>query len=573
MKANAVAKGHKAPLSKRLKRDWHKNKWKYIMILPVLIYLFLFCYKPMYGLVIAFKDYKITRGIEGSNWSNPWYKWFLNFFTDPYFGRLLKNTFLISGLTILFGFPAPIILALMINEVKNSAFKRTVQTITYMPYFISMVVLCGLLKTFCMQDGLFAQIAVLFGGKAQNYLANPAYFRTIYVLSDIWSGIGWNSIIYLAALSSIDQQQYEAARVDGANRFEQMIHITLPGLVPTIMVLFILRMGNILNVGYEKILLLYNSAQMQVYSNKGREFGMQTKVKKQKMKSSLGDKIFVIINTVILLCMCFVTLYPIWYVLCASMTSNTYLVSHPGIMLWPHEVTFGAYKMAFSHPLLLSGYKNTLIVLAVSLPINILLTLFAGYFMASKDVMFKPLIQGLIMFTMFFSGGMIPAYLNVRSLGLYNSLWALILPGALSVYNSIICKTAIESVPESLKESAYIDGANDVIILFKIIVPLIKATLAVLLLYYGVAHWNAWFNASIYLKDNEKLPIQNIMRAILIANSNVLNSAAAENDQVNQFAEAIKYSTIILTTVPVLCIYPFIQKYFVKGVMIGAVKG
>ena len=307
---------------------------------------------------------------------------------------------------------------------------------------------------------------------------------------------------------------------------------------------------------------------MQVYSNKGREFGMQTKVKKQKMKSSLGDKIFVI-----LLCMCFVTLYPIWYVLCASMTSNTYLVSHPGIMLWPHEVTFGAYKMAFSHPLLLSGYKNTLIVLAVSLPINILLTLFAGYFMASKDVMFKPLIQGLIMFTMFFSGGMIPAYLNVRSLGLYNSLWALILPGALSVYNSIICKTAIESVPESLKESAYIDGANDVIILFKIIVPLIKATLAVLLLYYGVAHWNAWFNASIYLKDNEKLPIQNIMRAILIANSNVLNSAAAENDQVNQFAEAIKYSTIILTTVPVLCIYPFIQKYFVKGVMIGAVKG
>lgn len=300
---------------------------------------------------------------------------------------------------------------------------------------------------------------------------------------------------------------------------------------------------------------------------------MRTKVKKQKMKTSLGDKIFVVINSAILIYLCFVTLYPIWYVLCASLTSNTYLVSHPGIMLWPHEVTFGAYKMAFSHPLLLSGYKNTLLILAVSLPINILMTLFAGYFMASKDVMFKPLIQGLIMFTMFFSGGMIPAYLNIRSLGLYNSFWALVLPGALSVYNSIICKTAIESVPESLKESAYIDGANDVIILFRIIVPLIKATLAVLLLYYGVGHWNAWFNASIYLKDNEKLPIQNIMRAILIANSNVLNSAAAENDQVNQFAEAIKYSTIILTTVPVLCIYPFIQKYFVKGVMIGAVKG
>ncbi|MGN0316126.1 MAG: carbohydrate ABC transporter permease [Fusicatenibacter sp.] len=300
---------------------------------------------------------------------------------------------------------------------------------------------------------------------------------------------------------------------------------------------------------------------------------MQAKTKRHKMKTSTGDKVFTLVNTLILVFLCIVTLYPIWYVLCASLTSNSYLVSHPGIMLWPHEITFGAYKLAFSHPLLLSGYKNILIVLAVSLPLNILLTLFAGYFMASKKVMFKPVLQGLIMFTMFFSGGMIPAYLNVRSLGLYNSLWALILPGALSVYNSIICKTAIEAVPDSLKESAYIDGANDVVILFRIVVPLIKATLAVLLLYYGVGHWNAWFNASIYLKDNEKLPIQNIMRAILISNSNVLNSAAAENDQVNQFAEAIKYSTIILTTVPVLCIYPFVQKYFVKGVMIGAVKG
>ena len=193
--------------------------------------------------------------------------------------------------------------------------------------------------------------------------------------------------------------------------------------------------------------------------------------------------------------------------------------------------------------------------------------------MASKKMMFKPVIQFLILFTMFFSGGMIPSYLNIRSLGLYNSLFALILPGAVSVYNSIICKTAIEAMPDSLMGSAYIDGANDLTILFRIVAPLIKPTMAVLLLYYGVGHWNSWFNASIYLQDNNKLPIQNIMRAILIANSNVLNSAAAENDQVNQFAEAIKYATIILTTVPVLCIYPFVQKYFVKGVMIGAVKG
>lgn len=273
MKADAVStkkienpgkNSQNSTLAKRLRRDWNLNKWKYIMIIPVLIYLILFCYKPMYGLVIAFKDYKITRGIAGSSWADPWFKWFLNFITDPYFPRVIKNTFLISGLTILFGFPTPILLALLINEVRNKAFKRTVQTITYMPYFISTVVMCGIIKVFCMQDGLFAQIAVALGGTAENYLANPQYFRTVYVLSDIWQKIGWDSIIYLAALSAIDQEQYEAARVDGANRFQQMLHITLPGLIPTIMILFILRMGNMLNVGYEKILLLYNATTYEV---------------------------------------------------------------------------------------------------------------------------------------------------------------------------------------------------------------------------------------------------------------------------------------------------------------------
>lgn len=300
--------------------------------------------------------------------------------------------------------------------------------------------------------------------------------------------------------------------------------------------------------------------------------------KKQEMhgmaiKKSTGDKIFDAANAILMILLCFITLYPMWYVLCASFTENSYLVAHPGAIFWPHGFTVGSYKLAFSHPLILSGYLNILFVLAVSLPINIALTLFCGYFLASKNVLFKKPVLFIIMFTMFFSGGMIPAYLNIRELGLYNSLWALILPGAMSVYNAIICRTAVQAVPESLTESAYIDGANDLVIVFRIILPLIMPTIAVLLLYYGVGHWNAWFNASIYLKDNNKLPIQNVLRSILIANSNILNSAAAENDQVNQFAESIKYSTIILTTVPVLCIYPFLQKYFVKGVMIGAVKG
>ncbi len=264
MQSNAAKIKQTYTFRKRLSRDWNLNKWKYIMIIPVLVYLVLFCYKPMYGLIIAFKDYKITRGIQGSSWADPWFKWFVSFITDPYFPRIIKNTFLLSGLTIVFSFPAPIILALLINEVRKNSFKRTVQTITYMPYFISMVVLCAMINVYCKQNGLFSQVAVFFGGTAQNYLADPKYFRVIYVLSDIWQRIGWDSIIYLAALSSIDQEQYEAARVDGANRLQQMLKITLPGLLPTIVMLFILRMGGILNVGYEKILLLYNPSTYEV---------------------------------------------------------------------------------------------------------------------------------------------------------------------------------------------------------------------------------------------------------------------------------------------------------------------
>ena len=291
------------------------------------------------------------------------------------------------------------------------------------------------------------------------------------------------------------------------------------------------------------------------------------------IKASVGSCVFDVVNTIVLIALCFVTLYPMWYCLCASFTSTSYLSAHQGVLFWPQMFTTSAYRLAFTHPLLLSGYKNIMIVLLVSLPINIILTLFTGYFLASKDVMLKPVIQFLIMFTMFFSGGMIPIFLNIRDLGLYNTLWSLILPGAISVYNCIICRTAIQAVPESLTESAYLDGANDLIIVFRITLPLIMPTIAVLLMYYGVGHWNAWFPASIYLQDNNKLPIQNIMRSILIANSDLLNSSGSETDKVDDFAETIKYATIVLTTVPVLCIYPFLQKYFVKGVMIGAVKG
>ncbi len=286
-----------------------------------------------------------------------------------------------------------------------------------------------------------------------------------------------------------------------------------------------------------------------------------------------GEKAFSVINALFLILLCLVTAYPVYYVFCASFSENVKLLQNPGFMLHPLGWNPSAYRLAFTHPLLASGYRNILFIMAVSLPLNILLTLFCGYFLAGRNIMFKKPIMAVIMFTMFFNGGMIPNYWNIEYLGLKNSLWALILPGAISVYNSIICKTAIEAVPDSLAESAYIDGANDIRVLFQIVLPLIMPTIAVLLLYYGVAHWNSWFNASLYIVDNKNLPIQNVLRSVLIANSNILNAAASEEDRINEFAETIKYAAIVISTVPVLLIYPFVQKYFVKGVMIGAVKG
>lgn len=277
----------KPPLLKALKRDMQMHFWKYVLIIPILVYLALFCYKPMYGLVIAFKNYKPARGIWGSKWVG--FTWFETFFKDPYFFRLLRNTFRLSALSILFGFPAPIILALLLNEVTNTKFKRTVQTITYMPYFISLVVACSIIKIYCQADGLFSQIGQFFGAPAQNLLIDPNKFTPIYVLSGIWQNIGWNSIIYLAALSGIDQEQYEAARIDGANRFQQVLHITIPGILPTIMILFIMRMGSILNVGYEKILLLYTDATFEtadVFSTYTYRMGLQNQ--KYSLSTAVG---------------------------------------------------------------------------------------------------------------------------------------------------------------------------------------------------------------------------------------------------------------------------------------------
>ncbi len=237
--------------------DIKKNPGLYLILLPVLIWFIIFAYLPMFGLVMAFENYTPKGGFFGSQFVG--FKHFADFFGSVYFGRLIRNTLLISLLNLLFNFPAAIILALLLNEVKNRKFKKTLQTVSYLPYFISLVIVCGLIATFTASDGPITELIVSMGGKRQNYLGQPEYFRTIYILSDMWQGLGFGSIIYLAALSGIDQELYEAASLDGAGHIQQLIHVTLPGISTTIITLLILRMGTLFAVGYEKIILLYST--------------------------------------------------------------------------------------------------------------------------------------------------------------------------------------------------------------------------------------------------------------------------------------------------------------------------
>ncbi|WP_426445482.1 ABC transporter permease [Paenibacillus sp. S-38] len=253
----AIPSSRAGEYGRMLRKDFAKNKYIYALSLFGIAYYLIFKYVPMYGALIAFKNYVPSKGILDSPWVG--FKHFADFFGSHYFWRILRNTLLINIYELIFAFPAPIILALLLNEVRRSSFKRMVQTVTYLPHFVSLVVICGMLIDFSQKAGLLSTILAWLGFERQNLLLNPDLFRPLYVGSGIWQGIGWGSIIYLAALTSIDTQLYDAATVDGANRWKQMLHVTLPGIMPTIVILLILQIGGMMNVGFEKIILLYNS--------------------------------------------------------------------------------------------------------------------------------------------------------------------------------------------------------------------------------------------------------------------------------------------------------------------------
>ena len=266
----------------------------------------------------------------------------------------------------------------------------------------------------------------------------------------------------------------------------------------------------------------------------------------------------------------FVCLYPMLHVVSASLSDPMLLLRHRGALFFPDGFSLRGYEAVLRNPNILSGYGNTLLYVAGGLVVGMILTPLGAYALSCSDYPFRRGIVFFFVFTMYFSGGMVPLFLAVRAYGLYNTGWAVILPGAISTYNMIVMRTSFNAVPAALRESAYIDGAGDFTILYRIYIPVCKATMAVIILFYTVSQWNSWFPAMIYLRDAKKYPLQLILREILIndGSGGIVDDADAQYLQ-----ELIKYCTIVVATVPILCIYPFVQKYFMKGVMLGSIKG
>ncbi len=292
-------------------------------------------------------------------------------------------------------------------------------------------------------------------------------------------------------------------------------------------------------------------------------------------RQSTGDRVFEIVNTALLALILLVILYPLWFVVIASVSDPAKVVAGD-VLLWPAGVSFEAYRMVFRDSMIMTGYRNTLYYTILGTAINLVMTVLAAYPLSRKDWVGRGFFMAVVMFTMFFSGGTIPTYLLMNDLGLINTTWAIVLPGAVSVYNAIVMRTFfINSIPLELQEAAQVDGCSNTRLLLRIVLPLSKPILAVMVLFYGVAHWNAFFGALIYITESDRYPLQLVLRSILIQNTasrDMLGEVDTLGNRV-MLAETIKYALIIVSTLPMMVLYPFLQRFFEKGVMVGSVKG
>ena len=608
---------HRKSLSQRLRENWQL----YVMLLIPVVLTIVYKYWPMYGIQIAFRDFKASRGITGSEWVGLY--WFERFFTAPNCVRMIKNTVLLSLYSLLWSFPIPIILSLCINQLRFAKFKRVVQTVLYAPHFISTMVICGMIKIFLSPSGGLLNLIL---GTSVDFLSESTAFRTIYVASGIWQEAGWGTIIYMACLAAVDTSLYEAAKIDGASMFQRILHIDIPELVPMIVLQLIMSVGNLMNVGFEKVLLLQtelNKATSDIiavyvyeqgiinakysystavglfntvvniilliivnriakkaadvsFVERGRAvMAKNIAASRQKQPGGLSDKVSDIVLVVICAAVMLIVAYPLYYVLVASF-SDPYDVYAGKTFLLPSQFTLKGYQAVFADSALFSGFMNSIKYTVIGTIYSVVMIYLVAYPLSVKDLPGRKYISLFFVITMYFGGGLVPTYLIVKQTGLLGSMWALFLPGVVAVGNVIIVRNFFENnIPRELLEAAEIDGASKWTVFVKMVIPLSRSIMAVMVVYSMVAYWNDWFTALIYLRaDQAPLPL--VLRNILIKSSTSASQSsmvAGGFAELNKLTEMIKFASIIVAAAPMLIVYPFVQKYFEKGFMAGAVKG
>ncbi len=611
----------------RLRTNW--ALW--LLILPGLVYFLIFQYLPLFGYVIAFQDYLPFLGFTQSAWVG--LENFQQMFADSRFWDAVVNTLVISGLQLVLFFPAPIVLAIVIDSLVSTRVRRLVQSVIYLPHFISWVIVVSLFQHILGGTGLVAQGLRGLGLPAPNLMADPGLFKWMMVLQLIWKESGWGTIIYLAALLSIDQALYEAAAVDGAGRWRRLWHITLPGLVGITVLLAILRLGQILSVGFEQILLqrdfvgpgagevldtyvYYNGIvggqwsltaaaglikgvvgagmvfaadrvarhfwQTGIFRGQGQMSELSATAGAQpvggplaqdrkredlpwkeplplSLRMAKGVVLFMVVTMVVL---------PFLSVLGTSLASDRDVINSGGFVLVPMHPTLEAYATVFRDGIAIHALWVSIGITLVGSLVSIVLTTMMAYGLARSGRGIRVIVY-LVLFTMLFTPGIIPSYLVVKQFGLLGSYASLILPVAINVFNLIVMRQFFMEIPTELMDSARIDGAGEFRILWSIVLPLSKPVIAVIGLFYAVSYWNAFFNALLYLNDNSQWPLQLIVRMYVLQGSS-LNAAG---DGTTLVPQTLQMAVVILAVVPILLVYPFLQRYFTSGVLSGAIKG
>ncbi|MBQ8637680.1 MAG: ABC transporter permease subunit [Lachnospiraceae bacterium] len=555
---------------KRRRLSYIKKHWMlYAMLLPGFVYLIVFKYIPLGGLVIAFQNYNPFLGLTESPFVG--LKHFIFLFSGSDFKKLMVNTLWISVLNLIFYFPMPIITALLLNEIRNYRFKSIVQTMIYIPHFISFVIVASITYVLCNEDtGFINMVTEKLIGHTLPFLSGTEYFRPIIIIQNIWKETGWGMIVFLAALAGVDVHLYEAAKVDGAGRWRQMWYITLPEIKGTIVIMLILRVGSLLNTGYEQIYLMSNALNRsvaEVFDTYVYRIGISNG--QYSFATAVG-----IFKGVVGCVMVLSTNLPFLYIFGGSFATERELYERPFLII-PRTFSLNAYKFIIDDGRIIQGLKNSVLVTFLGTAVAMGLSSTFAYPLSRKDFVGRTAVLNMVIVTMVFSGGIIPNYLLVKSLNLIDSYGALILPGAMSAFNMVIIKNFFEGMPKELTEAAVIDGCSDFSIFIRIIVPLSKPVLASISLFYAVSYWNDYFNCMLYINDTAKQTAQLILRSIVLLAQGFDLSGSPIDFGTNGKppSQAVKLATTIVTVVPILIVYPFVQKFFTKGVMIGAVKG